>query len=671
MKRAVITLAVLATFSGLATAQEKRREKPAQPVLLKNYVAERIARLERETAELIRTRADATADSAYRELRIDLRILQRWLTQELLTPAPYSDAQAVVWLRHKDLAEVTSIVDKRFATGAAPPTKAQTDALGIVRKATFDLRPIETTAALDAALAPLGSALLGVLGEPGKLVVMRPAVQAAQGGASGGEAASADQLAGRVTQLSVSPALRQQLIAAAAAARTSTGEEAQAQTQMLRAAVELASAMQSNVGVDPAARAEMEAQIGEAIALYSEPRLREAGQQRLDAMSGYRKLAGDVASLSLVPETLRAVQPVINYARANPQESGKVMKALNQFAELEKEAAAFRPSGAGDAISRQGDAQAKLFFNHRATFLETCGRLQGGGAFAAGPEELAEPIEAMKQTAERVQILRRLQKSQTALLELKPRPTGGLEKRINQSLARYADPDPAVQKSAHDFIRDLDRLAAGWSSARASLAKPVAPETVQKYTGQAWPAIETQLRALAADSATAAASGGELEQAKLATLTAAAAMLEQLRTLADFESKLALSPALSRWADCDMNQEKLDKLLDSFRGEFNQTAQATLQGTPTGGAIARYRGLLTALQQLGAYADACAKLPEGTVGSVSRLATPSDDAPFATERYLSFMTDVLEIHRISAEADMDTMGKVEKQMLERLNRDMK
>ncbi len=661
-----------------AIAQDRGQpRKVEQPEILKTFVQFNASRLEAELATLIQKRAETPAnDLPYQELRIDLRILQRWLIQQLLKPTPYSDTQAVIWLRQKDLSDLIITVDG-FAAGKSgeAPTRKQSDAMTAIHKMTFDLKPIDGIAALDAMLTPLRSSLLFAMGDQtGKSVDMRPApvkntqvVEAPDKPVE--QPQTLDQLSTGITRLTVSIPLRQQLLSSVAATRQAEGDEQAAMLDMLRSAYELASALQSNIGVDAASRPVIEAQLGEAVSLFSDPRLREAAESRMKNLAQYRQLAGRVSSLVLAPEIVRALAPAFAYARAHPEASAKVLQTIEAFSDIESQVLSLKPpaAAASDHAHRQAEAQFKQLLNLRAGFIEDAEKMSGSGKGTSTADDLSQRVDSMRTTIASLNILKRHPQTMATLLELKPRPFGALERRVTQSLVKMSDDD-----AARSFIADLDRIAGTWTMAQKALEAPVDPQIVEKYAATNWQAFEARFRQVVTDSVNVAASTGKVDVSKIESLDRLVAMIQRLRTLANLDSRLQVEAGVNRWADCSINNEKLTKLLDGYRTDFAAIVKETLQGggdeKEASRLADRYRGLFTTLDAISTATDASQQLPQGPLGQVARFTTPSDKAPYRSIRYLSLMTDLIDLTRMSTTPDPDAINRLETEMLDRLNK---
>lgn len=666
---------VVLMFASLVAAQDKPRRQAPQPEILKSYVATHTARIENELATLIQKRAETpVSDQPYHELKIDLRIIQRSLIHQLTKADAFSDTQAVIWLRHRDLDGLIAIVDGWAAQQAGQQaSRKQIEGMTAVHRVTFNPGEPNGVAGLDAMLVQLRAPLLLALGDQtGKSVDMRPTLpkvvhEKTTDTPPPAEPPTLDQLSTTVTRLTISITLRQQLLAAVAAARQADGEEKDKMLGMLRSAVDLATALQSNVAVDAASRPIIESQLGEAVSLYSDARLRDAAESRLKALSDYRELAGRVLSLPLSPDTARAVAPAFAYARAHPSDAGALLGAIDSFAGIEQKLATLKPEDSSDLIGRTAQAQFKQLLDLRAGFLEDAEKLGGGGMFTASPKDLTDRIKSMTDTAAMLEILKRHPQTLSTLLALKPRPTGGLERRATQALVKLS-----TDAEAYQFIANLDKMATTWTGAQEALSTPIAADIMQKYANTTWEAFQTRVREVVTDAANSAASTGALDVSKIDSIGRLLGVIDRMRTLGELDSRLRVDAAVNRWADCSIDNEKLTKLLDSYRNDFAQIVTDTLAGT--GGEkeaerlTRRYQGLLNALDVVARAAEPCQQLPAGPMGQIARLTTPSDKAPHAQIRYLSFMTDLIELTRLSPDADVDAINKLQDQMLDHLNK---
>src|SRR5438045_7724544 len=81
----------------------------------------------------------APAAAATLETQIDLRIIQRWMLAHAVAAKPESQAQIALLSRANQLAAATGGVEEALKAGAAAPSRTQADAMGQIRKLSFDL----------------------------------------------------------------------------------------------------------------------------------------------------------------------------------------------------------------------------------------------------------------------------------------------------------------------------------------------------------------------------------------------------------------------------------------------------------------------------------------------------------------------------------------------------
>ena len=679
-RAALPVLLLLPTLSPAAQSAEKPKKdnKAAQPSAVRDFVNSETGRLEGEVVGLIQQHAALAAGAtAWLDLRIDSRILSRWVCQQLLNADPNSDTQAIVWLRYTDALSLSATLDAANLTAA--PTPAQAAALAKIHKATFDLKDIENTADLDKTLSAFRDPLFAAL-NAGKPVDVRPAMPSVVNAGGAKESATTtdvpltlDQMMPRVTQLSISAPLRQQLMAAISSAKAQTGEDAEKLTGALRDAIALASVLQTNLAVDPDARASMEQQLGEAIALYSDPRLRDAGQQRLAGLQEYRLIATRVAAMKLPPEMMKAFTPAVAYGRDHPESIDTILTTIRKFATLDAQMATKRPALATDAPSRAAEQQLKNYAVERAGLLGEVESMSGGGAFNVTPDNLADHVAKLQKIAQLYDLLKNLPTMQQQLLALKPKPTGGLEKRITQAVVHSANLDDPQQPDSTQLLINVAALAASWQAAQAEAAKPIADDPMHVYTGKSWAEANAALKQMATELTTSVAAGGEIDTAKLAALGRAPAVFEGVRRVAAITDKLGDAKGLARWADCNFDEKKLTGTLDAYQTDFSAIASATLTGTGDDKTLAnvqkKYRGLLATLNTIAAVAPACEKIPADLAALLSRLTITSDHTPReASVRALCWTTDLIGLMQAAPDTDAAAIGKLRDRLLLTLNR---
>lgn len=690
--RSILLAAVLLAAPTLGGAQNRpnnpnRAAQPQHPAVLKRYIADHIAQTERELAEFIQRRlVTLPSDLPYLDFQIDLRILSRWLAQSVLSADPMSDTQAVAWLRLRDMQTMCATVD-----GWAPQqagralAKAQADAFKTVNKATYNLPDsIDSVATIDGVLVPLRAPLLIALGDTqGEAPDMRPANPQPGAATQPQKEASAtpvaaplslDQIAGRITQLSLTPALRQQLLAAAAIAKQAQGEEANQLTEMLRRAMDTVLSMQSDISVDPASRADMEQRLGQAVSLYTDPRLRSAAEKTFDDLARYREGAARMNAIGLPRDRMQSLAPVFAWARAHPEDQQKLLDAVTTFATLEKEIGRITVPAPNVLGARQLDAQLKAYATARDAFLAECESLSsaGGGMFGSDPGGVAKRADDLERMASFIRLLARLPQTQERLLTLKPRPTGAFEKRLIQTLVKLDDRDANQRANAQTLLQQTDEIASAWADAQEATANPIDPEAFKALAGRGWPEIEVKLKATATELTQSIATGNVPDANKLALLRRAKVLLADVRNIVDLRARLASATALPRWADCNLTPAKIDSLLEMHRIDYGPVLAASLEGDAGEKELRqqqqRYRGLLAALTRAADRAEGCEALPADARGLIGRLTTPSDRTPYASIRFVSFVSDLIEFGRAASDTDPAEINQMQNQMLTVLNR---
>ncbi len=691
-RRRCLALALLVAAPSLAQSQDRPNRPPADraqhPAVLKVYVADQVKKVEQELADLIQRRSATRAtDLPYLDLQIDLRIVSRWLAQEVLVADPMSDAQAVAWLRLRDMQTMIATIDAWAPQQSGrTPAKPQADALKAINKATYNLPQQADSGVIDGVLQPLRAPLLIALGDAkGEAPDMRPpnpapgaTTQPKKDPTDPAPPVTApltlDQINGRVTQLPLSPALRQQLLAAVAAARSAQGNESTTMTEMLRRSMDTVLSMQADISVDPTGRAEMEQKLGQAVSLYTDPRLRDAADKTFDELIRYREGATKMAAIGLPRDKMQSLAPVFAYARAHPQDQTKLLEAVTRFATLEKEVGEMKTPASAVLGSRQVDAQLKAYTAAREAFLSECENLAnaGGGAFTSDSSAVPGRAADMERVASFLRVLMRLAQTQERLLTLKPRPTGSFEKRILQTLAKLNDNDATVRASAQTLLQQVDEIASAWTDAQEATANPIEPEAFKALAGKAWPEIEVKLKTTATELTSAIATGGAPDAARLNTLRQSKALLADVRKIVDLRVQLVGATALARWADCNLTPAKIDALLELHRSDYGPLIAAALDGNGDEKALKqqqmRYRGLLTTLHRAADRAAGCEALPADARGLVGRLTTPSEKTPHQSIRFVSFVSDLIEFARASPEVDQVEITQLQDQMLMTLNR---
>jgi hypothetical protein len=351
--RCVVLLLCLALAASVGSAAPEAKELPL-PSLERVYRPE-VQRLEVELAALLRERDRLLASGSPRAtrdavaLQIDLRLLRRHLLRVAVREGPGKRDGQVAVLRAADLAVLIAAAD-------AATTVALDGSAEAIGKRTFLLvepEPPET----DVLLTDLGRMTLRALQHPAgaaQLPQMRPALPAEPTRPTRPERPmtsvnSMDDVAQRVRALPISLELRQQLDGLLDAVRSDRDTEPAART-----AAAVAEALAGNVaGMSSDERRVAENQLVDALALYRDIRLRDAGLNKLRQLERLGTVAsaagGDAA-------TAREVAPLLATARREAELSDQLLDVVARYT-AQKERRAALPSAA-DLRSRGLDANA-------------------------------------------------------------------------------------------------------------------------------------------------------------------------------------------------------------------------------------------------------------------------------------------------------------------------
>jgi hypothetical protein len=260
---------------------------------------------------------------------------------------------------------------------------------------------------------------------------------------------------------------------------------------------------------------------------------------------------------------------------------------------------------------------------------------------------------------------------------LKIRPVGALEKRV--TTAAYVAVAPALSPNRNDGQKYLNSVHTLANLAHALAARPLSElpsNVVQGWAGGRVEPFENRWKAVIVELAGSLIAGSiDLDAGKVVRLHTAQALGDGLRTAAQLEAALPRTPALARWADWSIEPATLQAVLSPYR----DATAAALFGYAADNLDAvekwqrltgRYQPLIALiLRDTANYADACQNFPIGLAAEVSRLATPFENAPFATERFASYAINVWALfERIG---DYEQADHISLTLAKRLARDLR
>jgi hypothetical protein len=662
---AVVPLWILFLTLSAPAAEKKSPEWPVKAIL-----AEPTLTLEKQIAALALQRPVTPPNQIPAlELRIDLRILQRWCLAQCIAAPTESDLQADAYLRARHLGDILVLLEPASplattdpthpATAVPPPllnlpNPAQSQAALKLHQLTFTLADATDSAKLDNLCFTLAQSLAVITGLPADrkdIPLMRPA-PISQTNAPGDHAGrSLAQLRQIVRASAVAIEVRQQLLAladqaAALAADPRQRKNYSALYQVLANAVDLAQGLANNTAVTQETRRDIETQLAQALALYADPRTRAAGQERFDALRQYRNLVSRYGKLELPPQTKARLAPVFAYAQENPRAGSKLLAAIDRYADLTARYDALKPPAANDANRRFIDDLRKQFDGHRSQFLDDAAQLTPGGMLSASPDDLLAGIDEMQHELELLEALNQMPASLDTLGAYKPRPHGGLERRITlAAVAATATTKSPARADAANLLKQTVALAAAADALHRRPVANVPADIAQNYAANTLDAFDTKWNAMVTDAASQLAAG-TADSAVIQRLDLARQMLDALNRAILLEQQLHDADVLARWADWAIAPQQLrevfipwrDALANAFDGfvhdrpdSMDQWAQRNRRDQP----------LFNLLSEASQYADACRQLPTGLPGAIARLATPLNNQTFAAERFATLGLQLL------------------------------
>ncbi len=646
---------VLLCGSPLYAAQ---RPPAVDAVPLKAIFEDEAAQSEKEAAQRMMLRPDMSADRLSKlEMDIDLRILHRWACNVAAAAQPSGDAQVTARLRAHLLQEAIALVEEMAQAQGGKLTAAQATAAAKIHEITFTLPANAGAKEMDDVCRRTGTALGLLAGlDEKKLMSMRPKMIRPERAPKNTAKRTPAELAAEASQLAVSPQLRMQLVALGAAV---TKPEADSQlVPMLETCLETAKALQTNLAVSAAERQQMEAGLAEGVALYLDPRTRDAGRNRIQAQHTYRVVVSRIRRLNLSREQMDHLSPLLRWVGEHPEESIKVLSGLDRVGN-----ARMRFAGRAKApnpiqglakplaeLEKQFPLAADRFTDGAVSLPQA-----GGGNIPAALDVLADEVVRLGDLIER---LDGMPKTVETLLAFKPRGGNVLDKRIAQLALAASNAAPsAARNDAVAIIADLARLAR-LAEELSSFQLGDVSGLEKRWTGGRLAMFDAKWRQIVSDMASAIALGGNADQAKLARLPQALTLLEALKQAVELDTVLAASAdAFAAWVDWHLALADLKPIMlpypqamtDAFSGFVSDQPILIDQWQKID---RRYRPLVAMLVRDGAYRDQCASMPTGLAGVASSLATPLDGAPFATERLASFTADIYRIRM----AGGDTKG---------------
>jgi hypothetical protein len=667
LSKRVLVFAVAMAIASPALAQPVQHTDPAAAI--KSLLSTELSQVERDLAQRMIRRTATNLDPiqrGYLELGIDLRVIQRAILSSAIDAGAFTNEQAILWHRARQLhAAIHGLEDALAQAGWAAPGASQQQAMVALRKLSFDI-PIHkddtgrmndsksaTGQHLDGFFRNLAVAMANCVNatpvEPAAIPSMRPTPLAREDTAPKSTAPTVAELADQVQKsAALSSPLRQHLLALVKDANEEKGRGPA--YQMLNQVATLARGLQGHTAITPDQRAAIEAQVTEGLALFMDPRTRDAGKARVEALSQYRQVLSRIAKLSLSRDQLEQLAPALTWAQSAGEPGTKFLATLEKYFELcgKWDALASAASAPVPPLTRRAyDDLAAQFAKERVAFWNDAVKI--GTGTASGSQVVATDLEARLAELNRMHAvaddLLALTKSFDTLNAYKPRPTGALEKKAQIAANAAASSSPSILRNDGErFLKAVRRLADLSQRLSSQSQVEVSSPALQSWAGGKLESFEARCKGLVLEQVQALAAGSvDPDPARASRLETALTMAEALRAAAKLEASLARADVLSRWADWGVDPASLGVVLAPYK-ESTSAAFATF-GSDQGEPVerwkkmhTRYLPLVALINRDAAYADQCEKMPIGFAADVARLATPMESAPFATERFASCAT---------------------------------
>ena len=685
-RAAVIVLAVWSSAALAAPPAKGLEDPPRGPALaavIKAAIAERATATETEIAARMMRRGDLAGDRRLRaELEIDLRIVLRAVLNLAADAKAETPEQALLWLRAGQIeAALRGLEDALGQEGAWTPGPSQKDAMAAISKLSYAVGNFKGAGKeLDDFCRQLAIAVVNVVNATPvperSLISMRPPRVIEGAGPKDGPGTIAE-LTGQVQRLAaLSIPLRAQLLALAhAAAQEKDGGPL---TNLLAQSVSLAKGLQANTAVGIEARQQIEAQLAEGLVLYQDPRTRDAGKARVDALAQYRDVLGRIGRMPLSPQQMQQLAPALAWAQANGEPGLKLLSTIERYFEIcarwdtaPREAAPVMPS-----TKRAYDDLVAQFNSARAAFLVNAGKV-GGNAFGTSPADLDQQVTDLDRLAKVSADVAAAGQSMDVINGFKIRPAGAIERKITTAaLASAKTIKSPARNDADKYLGAVRELAEYAKKLNARNPADVPAGVIGTWGGGKLDALDAKWKSTVVDLAGTLIGGSiELDKARTAKLDTALALWAALKDAAQLEGALTRAGTLSRWADWAIEPAVLSSLLTTYK----EATAGAVAGYPTDNddALERWERVrarfapLAALvvRDVAAYSDVCANLPIGFAGDVSRLATPMAGGAFAAEQFTSYA--VAFWSRLERAADFDNADHLSTTLAKRLARELR
>ena len=590
----ILRCAVLAICAAAMSGDLLAQPSPTQPVrppvaeLLagasKPLFAAAAAQAEEQLVPLVLQRTQFSGGSNLRlEAQIDLYVIQRWIATSTLS----TDQQAAAaWLRLQQFRQAMAAAQKDLSPGNDQGLNSiQQLAARNLRQLTYDL-PAADVARMDTICRAAGIALLefatGQAVNPSQIPIMRPAslpalpqepAPAPRPREAAAAVASSDP-GDLIPKLNVSPVLRRQLVRTLDAVQRPevydlTAEEGRQLGRTLKEAIDISAGLASNAGVDITKRMELEQQLGEALALLQDRRLKELGERKIEGMSRYRQVLSAIIRLNLSEQNYKLLAPAFQLAERSPEAARRLIPAVERFVGF---CSAYDGLPASlqystdpanlKALQKAYDDSRKGFEASRSGFLGDVEMLGGAAISSTTTTDLENRLEEMQLAMDVVWAMGAMPASLEVLNTFKPKAPapGGLERRIAREAGIAAAPGKsAARKDAAAVLLRTVRLASGSRELQGAKIEGASLDLLQRYTKKTADDLAAKWRMNVTDVVNAAASGGPLDEGKVQRNELLLGMIQALPRLVAMENTIQSAGVLQRWADWGLDDRAVEQ----------------------------------------------------------------------------------------------------------------
>ncbi len=663
-KQVQVFVAAMLVWGAAASGQSQQNRRTdvlvdAAPV--KSLFSAGAQRSEERIIPMVLQRVDMVGDARTRlDASLDLEIISRWIAS--LKPSN-DDHAAAIYLRLTQVGAASAALQEQLASENKPLNRVQQNAARQLHQLTYDLPGSADPNKLDEICRNVGMYVLelatGEVVNPSRMPVMRPSRLPTVSLDAPSERMQRPTGPGRsepsrlIPSLTVSHPLRQQLLATLdmverPAQYGMTDQDVAQLRPVLDDAIEIAAGLAGNAGVSTDDRAQLERQLTESLALFSDRRLRDLGRKRIGEMSQYRQVLGSINRLNLTEGNYRLLAPGFEYAQQNPKSSKQVLSAMERFVHfcaVYDNSPATLVYDANPTLARQiqksYDDSRRAFESSRAAFLGDVENLGAGALSGTEPSDLDQRLDEMRIALDLIDALQAMPQALDTLNSFKSKSSQNLDRRVAKEATVAASPgNGPIRREATRVLKDMVRLADMARELEKLTITGPELEVFRQYTRRSPKDIYNKWRSNVTDVATQAANGVPLDTGKIDRNEMLMPLVQSLPSAVQVEAMLKNTAALERWADWGIDPVAVEQVLTPYRAAISD-AFAGFLGDNSGPMQARERvqaenrpTLRFVLRSIGG-ASTLQEMPSRVHTVCAKLMTPLATNTYSAQRYFS------------------------------------